>query len=88
LIRKISGYPGDPSGAAFIAHLPVRRIRVEADTVDQLFNSSEKQLARPAPALGELQRGRDSRADERENRQRDASLNVVQHYQLQIKSQT
>jgi CRP-like cAMP-binding protein len=31
---------------AFIAHLLGRTIRVEADLVDQLFNSSEKRLAR------------------------------------------
>jgi CRP-like cAMP-binding protein len=31
----------------FIAHLVGRGIRVEADLVDQLFNSSEKRLARP-----------------------------------------
>ena len=30
----------------FIAHLVGRAIRVEADLVDQLFNSSEKRLAR------------------------------------------
>src|ERR1700730_1776349 len=30
----------------FIAHLLARAIRVEADIVDQLFNSSEKRLAR------------------------------------------
>jgi len=30
----------------FIAHLVGRGIRVEADLVDQLFNSSEKRLAR------------------------------------------
>jgi len=30
----------------FIAHLLARSIRVEADLVDQLFNSSEKRLAR------------------------------------------
>ena len=30
----------------FIAHLLKRTIRVEADLVDQLFNSSEKRLAR------------------------------------------
>jgi hypothetical protein len=51
LIEKIGCYPGYPSGTAFIAHLQGRRIRVEADLVDELFNSSEKQLARPAPAL-------------------------------------
>jgi CRP-like cAMP-binding protein len=31
---------------AFIAHLLQRAIRIEADLVDQLFNSSEKRLAR------------------------------------------
>src|SRR5450759_4315044 len=31
----------------FIAHLLGRTIRIEADLVDQLFNSSEKRLARP-----------------------------------------
>jgi CRP/FNR family cyclic AMP-dependent transcriptional regulator len=30
----------------FVAHLLSRNIRVEADLVDQLFNSSEKRLAR------------------------------------------
>lgn len=30
----------------FIAHMLVRNIRIEADLVDQLFNSSEKRLAR------------------------------------------
>jgi CRP-like cAMP-binding protein len=32
--------------AMFIAHLLARTIRVESDLVDQLFNSSEKRLAR------------------------------------------
>ena len=37
----------DPAFAEmFIAHLLARAIRVEADLVDQLFNSSEKRLAR------------------------------------------
>jgi CRP/FNR family transcriptional regulator, cyclic AMP receptor protein len=30
----------------FMSHLLIRKIRVEADLVDQLFNSSEKRLAR------------------------------------------
>ncbi len=52
----------------FIAHLLARAIRVEADLVDQLFNSSEKRLARmllllanfgkeekkPEPILGKI----------------------------------
>jgi CRP/FNR family transcriptional regulator, cyclic AMP receptor protein len=37
----------DPEfGAVFIAHLLARNIRIEEDLVDQLFNSSEKRLAR------------------------------------------
>jgi CRP-like cAMP-binding protein len=49
-IGKINYYPGNSSGPAFseklIAHLLARSIRVEADLIDQLFNSSEKRLAR------------------------------------------
>ena len=30
----------------FIAHMLTRNVRIEADLVDQLFNSSEKRLAR------------------------------------------
>src|SRR6202023_1026376 len=38
---------GEPAfSEMFIAHLLSRTIRVEADLVDQLFNSSEKRLAR------------------------------------------
>ena len=32
--------------ALFISHLLTRNIRIEEDLVDQLFNSSEKRLAR------------------------------------------
>src|SRR5438045_5285874 len=35
-----------PFSEMFIAHLLARTIRVEEDLVDQLFNSSEKRLAR------------------------------------------
>ena len=49
-IGKINYYPGNPSGTSvsekLIAHLLARSIRVEADLIDQLFNSSEKRLAR------------------------------------------
>jgi CRP/FNR family cyclic AMP-dependent transcriptional regulator len=39
----------------FVAHLLARTIRVEADLVDQLFNSSEKRLARAlSPCRKEL----------------------------------
>jgi hypothetical protein len=31
----------------FIAHMLTRNIRIEEDLIDQLFNSSEKRLARP-----------------------------------------
>ena len=54
----------------FIAHLLNRAIRVEADLVDQLFNSSEKRLARlllllanfgkeekPEPILAKISQG-------------------------------
>ena len=34
------------SPADFIAHMLARNIRIEEDLVDQLFNSSEKRLAR------------------------------------------
>jgi CRP-like cAMP-binding protein len=36
----------------FIAHMLVRNARLEADLVDQLFNSSEKRLARTLLVLG------------------------------------
>jgi CRP/FNR family transcriptional regulator, cyclic AMP receptor protein len=55
----------------FIAHLLGRTIRVEADLVDQLFNSSEKRLAR-LPAAGELWQGMRTGVDDRENQPGDA----------------
>ena len=45
----------------FIAHLLGRTIRVEADLVDQLFNSSEKRLARMLLLLANL--GKESRPE-------------------------
>lgn len=44
MIRLIQDEPS--FSAFFISHLLSRSIRVEADLVDQLFNSSEKRLAR------------------------------------------
>ena len=44
MIRLIQDEPS--FSAIFISHLLSRSIRVEADLVDQLFNSSEKRLAR------------------------------------------
>jgi CRP-like cAMP-binding protein len=45
----------------FIAHLLERAIRVEADLVDQLFNSSEKRLARALLLLANF--GKDGRPE-------------------------
>lgn len=44
MIRVLHAEP--TFGELFIAHLVTRNSRVEADLVDQLFNSSEKRLAR------------------------------------------
>jgi CRP/FNR family cyclic AMP-dependent transcriptional regulator len=44
IVRVIQKEPS--FSGMFIAHLLARAIRVEADLVDQLFNSSEKRLAR------------------------------------------
>jgi CRP/FNR family cyclic AMP-dependent transcriptional regulator len=44
IVRVIQQEPS--FSGMFIAHLLARAIRVEADLVDQLFNSSEKRLAR------------------------------------------
>ena len=45
----------------FIAHLLARTVRVEADLVDQLFNSSEKRLARALLLLANF--GKESRPE-------------------------
>jgi CRP-like cAMP-binding protein len=45
----------------FIAHLLVRTIRVEEDLIDQLFNSSEKRLARALLLLANF--GKDGRPE-------------------------
>jgi CRP/FNR family cyclic AMP-dependent transcriptional regulator len=45
----------------FVQHLLLRNIRYEADLVDQLFNSSEKRLARILLLLAQL--GKESRAE-------------------------
>jgi len=41
----------------FIAHMLLRNARLEADLVDQLFNSSEKRLARTLLLLARYGRG-------------------------------
>ena len=49
--------------AVFVTHLLARTIRVEADLVDQLFNSSEKRLARALLLLANFgKEGRPERA--------------------------
>ena len=63
----------------FIAHLLARTIRVEADLVDQLFNSSEKRLARAASAIGQLWQGGQTGADHRKGQPRDARRNDRHH---------
>jgi CRP-like cAMP-binding protein len=45
----------------FVSHLLARTIRVEADLVDQLFNSSEKRLARALLLLTNF--GKEGRAE-------------------------
>ncbi len=47
--------------ALFVAHLLMRTIRVEEDLVDQLFNSSEKRLARALLLLANF--GKDGRPE-------------------------
>lgn len=44
MIRMLNEYPEFSN--RFIAHMLTRNIRIEEDLVDQLFNSSEKRLAR------------------------------------------
>ena len=44
MIRTLHEQPGFAD--RFIEHMLVRNIRIEEDLVDQLFNSSEKRLAR------------------------------------------
>jgi CRP-like cAMP-binding protein len=45
----------------FVSHLLARTIRIEADLVDQLFNSSEKRLARALLLLANF--GKDGRPE-------------------------
>ena len=55
----------------FIAHLLARNSRVEEDLVDQLFNSSEKRLARILLLLANFGKGRPAGANHSENQPRD-----------------
>ena len=55
----------------FIAHLLARNSRVEEDLVDQLFNSSEKRLARILLLLAKFWQGRSAGANHSEDQPRD-----------------
>jgi len=55
IVRVIQKEPA--FSGMFIAHLLARAIRVEADLVDQLFNSSEKRLARMLLLLANFGKG-------------------------------
>jgi CRP-like cAMP-binding protein len=59
MIRVLQDEPA--FGALFMAHLLMRNSRVEADLVDQLFNSSEKRLARVLLLLANF--GKDGRQE-------------------------
>jgi len=48
-------------GERFLAHMLARNIRIEEDLVDQLFNSSEKRLARALLLLARYGKGDDLR---------------------------
>jgi CRP/FNR family transcriptional regulator, cyclic AMP receptor protein len=47
----------------FVSHILARKERVEEDLVDQLFNSTEKRLARLLLLLAKFRQGRAARAD-------------------------
>jgi hypothetical protein len=51
----------------FITYLLSRNIRVEEDLVDQLFNSSEKRLARLLFVTGQFRQGRETGASDSED---------------------
>ena len=51
----------------FMAYLLTRNSRIEEDLIDQLFNSSERRLARHAFAAREFREGRQSAADQSEH---------------------
>jgi CRP/FNR family transcriptional regulator, cyclic AMP receptor protein len=58
----------------FVAHILARNSRIEEDLVDQLFNSTEKRLARLLLLLANF--GKQGRPeDPRENQSRDARRN-------------
>ncbi len=44
MVRELHAHPG--LGDCFLTHMLTSNIRIEEDLVNQLFNSSEKRLAR------------------------------------------
>ena len=66
-------------GELFIAHLLTRNSRVEEDLVDQLFNSSEKRLARTLSVAGEFRQGGRPAADHDPDQPGDAGRNHRHH---------
>jgi len=44
--RRVSAIRSSAMSDRFIVHLLSRNVRIEADLIDQLFNSTEKRLAR------------------------------------------
>ena len=63
----------------FMSYLLARNARVEEDLVDQLFNSSEKRLARAASPDGKFRQGGKTRAGHSENQPRDARRDGRHH---------
>ncbi len=59
----------------FIAYLLARTLRVEEDLIDQLFNSSEKRLARALLLLANFGKERAARVGDRESDSGDAGRN-------------
>ena len=59
----------------FVAYLLTRNIRYEEDLVDQLFNSSEKRLARHSPAACALRQRRKARSCDSQDQSGDAGRN-------------
>ena len=60
-------------------HLLARNIRVEEDLVDQLFNSSEKRLARVLLLLANFREGRQTRAGDSEDQPGDTGRDRRHH---------
>ena len=56
----------------FISHLLARNGRIEEDLVDQLFNSSEKRLARTLLLLANFGQGKSAGADHSKSQPGDA----------------